>query len=270
MSCARPASPSTRPRSRGCARSAARGCGPRTSIVPVSATADRILGFDAVAGGTVERVTLNGEIGVAGTRLVSDNLLLRSNRMNARARHRLRSFGRPLSRRLPGAGQQLSGRRRRPVRRQHQSRHDQRPRRASACRGRVAARTRRIDNATLRDLLGGSGSVTANVAMEPSGLIRVQNIRVASPGLSVTQGGGTYSRNGALDLRLAGVSRSYGPVSVHVTGTRERAAHRAARAESGLRRRLAETSAPPSARRARAGRCWRPANPITGPSRPTS
>ena len=53
-------------------------------IVPVSATATRILGFDAAAGGTVERVTLNGEIGIAGTRLVSDNLLLRSNRINGR------------------------------------------------------------------------------------------------------------------------------------------------------------------------------------------
>ena len=86
-------------------------------------------------------------------------------------------------------------------------------------RGRIAARSRRIDNQTLRDLLGGSGTITANVAMEPSGLIRVQDIRLASPGFSVTQGGGIYSRSGALDLRLAGVSRSYGPLTVHVTGT---------------------------------------------------
>ncbi|HST35793.1 MAG TPA: hypothetical protein VLK25_04095, partial [Allosphingosinicella sp.] len=187
-------------------------------IVPVSATADRILGFDAVAGGTIERVTMNGEIGVTGARLVSDNLLVRSNRVNARlaiafdlseGRYLAAFQGLVSNYLVDGVGLFDVN-----------TNLDMTSNAAGfGLRGRVAARTRRIDNATLRDLLGGSGSVAANVAMEPSGLIRVQNIRVVSPGLSVTQGGGTYSRSGALDLRLAGVSRSYGPVAVHITGT---------------------------------------------------
>ena len=53
-------------------------------IVPVSARASRIIGFDAVAGGTLSNVTLNGQLGVAGMRLVSDNMILRSDRVNAR------------------------------------------------------------------------------------------------------------------------------------------------------------------------------------------
>ena len=44
----------------------------------------RILGFDAVAGGTIANVSLSGQIGIAGTRLVSDNMLLRSDRVERR------------------------------------------------------------------------------------------------------------------------------------------------------------------------------------------
>jgi translocation and assembly module TamB len=43
-------------------------------VIPVSAWASRILGMDAIAGGPVSNVRIEGEIGIAGTRLVSDNL----------------------------------------------------------------------------------------------------------------------------------------------------------------------------------------------------
>ena len=187
-------------------------------IIPVSATADRILGFDAVAGGTIANVTMNGELGLAGTRLVSDNLILRSDRIDARlalafdlsaGRYLAAVQGRVNDYLVNGVGlfdvttnldmTQGPG--------------------GFGLTGRVAARSKRIDNATLRNLLGGVANITAGIAMEPSGLIRVQNIRVAAPALSVTQGGGTYRPSGALDLRLSGVSRAYGPVVVHVTGT---------------------------------------------------
>ena len=186
-------------------------------IIPVSARADRILGFDAVAGGALTGVTMDGEIGVAGARLVSDNLVVRSNRVNARlaiafdlsaGRYLAALQGLVSNYLVDGVGlfdvntdlDMTSG----PG--------------GFGLAGRVAARTRRIDNETLRDLLGGAGTVSAGIAMDPSGLIRVRDIRVASPGFTVTQGGGSYSRAGIIDLRLAGVSREYGPIGVHVTG----------------------------------------------------
>ncbi|MGE0180078.1 MAG: translocation/assembly module TamB domain-containing protein, partial [Sphingomonas sp.] len=85
--------------------------------------------------------------------------------------------------------------------------------------GRVAARSRRITNSTIADLLGGQMTAAANVAVAPSGLVRVNDVRLASPLLRVTSGGGTYSANGALDLRLAGTSENYGPLGVHITGS---------------------------------------------------
>jgi len=186
-------------------------------VVPVSARADRILGFDAVAGGALANVRLDGEIGVDGTKLVSDNLMLRSDRVNARVaiafdlaegRYLAAIQGRVNNYLVAGVGLF------------DVTTHLDMTRTSAGfgLTGRVAARTKRIDNPTLRDLLGGVGTITARIAMEPSGLIRVADIRVAAPSLRVASGGGVYRPNGTIDLTLNGVSDAYGPLQVRVTG----------------------------------------------------
>ena len=100
---------------------------PGDIIVPVRARAARIDGFDAVAGGTITNVTLAGELGVTGTRLVSDNMFLRSDRIDARLALAFDLSRGPLSRGTAGPGRQLSGRRRRRVRGQCRHRHDAEP-----------------------------------------------------------------------------------------------------------------------------------------------
>jgi translocation and assembly module TamB len=187
-------------------------------IVPVSARVNRIIGFDAVAGGTLTNVTMNGEIGVDGAKLVSDNLILRSDRVHARlaiafdlaaGRYLAALQGRVNNYLVDGVGlfdvdtnlDMTSG----PA--------------GFGLAGRVAARSRRIDNDTIRDLLGGDATITARIALEPSGLVRVSNVMVAAPDLRVTSGGGVYGPDGGLDMRFAGVSDAYGPLTVHLTGT---------------------------------------------------
>ena len=64
--------------------------------------------------------------------------------------------------------------------------------------------------------------MSANIAMDPSGLVNVNDIRVAAPLLRITSGRGLYRPNGTIDFRLAGVSQSYGPLNVHLTGTAAR------------------------------------------------
>ena len=187
-------------------------------IIPVSARATRILGFDAVAGGTVANVRMDGEIGITGTRLVSDNLRLRSDRIDATlalafdlaaGRYLAAVQGRVNNYLVDGVGlfdvqtafdmvNQAGG---------------------FGLRGRVAARSRRIDNATVAELLGGPATVTANIAVEPSGLVRVADVRVAAPLLRVTSGSGVYRPNGTIDLTLTGVSEVYGALTVYVTGS---------------------------------------------------
>jgi len=187
-------------------------------VVPVFARAARIDGFDSLAGGSIVGVTMNGRIGITGARLVSDDLILRSSRVNARlalafdlsaGRYLAAVQGRVNDYLVNGVGlfdvttnlDMTRG----PA--------------GFGLTGRVAARSKRIDNATVRDLLGGVATITAGIAMEPSGLVRISNIRVAAPSLQVASGGGTYRPNGALDIRVSGISDAYGPVAVHVTGT---------------------------------------------------
>lgn len=190
-------------------------------IVPVSARATRILGFDAVAGGTLTNVRLDGELGVTGARIVSDDLRLRSDRVDALLAIAL-DFN---------SGRYLAGLQGRVNNYLVQSVGlfdldldlDMTSQRGGfGLRGRVAARSRRIDNSAIRDLLGGTATMSANIAMDPAGLVRISDIRVAAPLLRVTSGSGIYRPNGSLDLRLAGVSESYGALSVHITGTATR------------------------------------------------
>ncbi len=186
-------------------------------VVPVRARAARIAGFDAVAGGTITNVTLAGEIGVAGTRLVSDNMFLRSDRIDARlalafdlarGRYLAALQGRVNNYLVDGVGlfdvntnldmtQSPAG---------------------FGLRGRIAARTRRITNETLRELLGGVGTLSAGIVMDPSGLIHINDIRLSAPLVRVTSGSGLYRPSGTLDLRVAGVSNDYGPLAVRVSG----------------------------------------------------
>ena len=186
-------------------------------VVPVRAHATRITGFDAIAGGTIRNVSLAGQLGVAGTRLVSDNMILLSDRIQARVvlafdlargRYLAALQGRVNNYLVDGVGlfdvatnldmtQSAAG---------------------FGLRGRVSARTRRITNETVQQLLGGVGTLSAGIVMDPSGLVHISNVRLSAPSLRVTSGSGLYRPNGSLDIRLAGVSSDYGPLAVRVSG----------------------------------------------------
>ncbi|MEA3015161.1 MAG: translocation and assembly module TamB [Sphingomonadales bacterium] len=186
-------------------------------VVPVSARATRILGFDAVAGGTIAEVRLDGQLGIAGTRLVSDNMILRSDRIQARlalafdlaaGRYLAAVQGRVDNYLVDGVGlfavttnlDMTSGAN------------------GFGLRGRVAARSVRLTNETVRNLFGGVGTATAGIVMDASGVIRVSDIRLAAPRLRVRSGSGVYRPDGTINLSLAGDSSDYGALVVTVTG----------------------------------------------------
>jgi len=189
--------------------------------IPISATARRITGLNAAVGGLLTNVALDGTLNISGSRILSDNLRIRSDRINATAvivadlakgQYRAGLQGRINNYLVQGIGlldidsnldvvTQGNG---------------------FGIHGRVAVRTRRIDNESARDFLGGNAVVTANINMNPAGLIALDNIRLSSPQLRITSGSGTYNPNGAINFRLNGVSTAYGPLAVVVTGTTDR------------------------------------------------
>ena len=187
-------------------------------VVPLFATAERILGLDPALGGLLTNVTLAGDLAISGTQIVSDNIRIRSDRLVgtaviafdlSRGIYRTALQGRVNNYRVEGVGlvdittdlDVVSGAR------------------GFGISGRFVARTRQIENASVRDFLGGQAIVSANVALDPSGLIRLGNIRLTSPQLRILGGEGTYAPDGRFDFRLRANSNAYGALTVRITGT---------------------------------------------------
>lgn len=187
-------------------------------IVPISARARRITGLNEAVGGLLTNVALDGQFAISGSKILSDNLRIRSDRLNAtavivadlaRGEYRAGLQGRINNYLVRGIGllditsnldvvAQGNG---------------------YAIRGKVAARTRRIDNASARDFLGGNAVVSANINFSPAGVLAFDNVRLSSPQLRITSGRGTYTLDGRINAQFAGVSNAYGPIAVAVTGT---------------------------------------------------
>ena len=188
-------------------------------LLPVDATARAVTGLDAAAGGTLANLRLKGDLAISGGRIVSDNLRLRSDRIDAtaiviadipRGRYTGALKGRVNSYRIDGIGRfdlvadakLVSGKAG-----------------GFGIQGRVRIDSRRIDNASVRGVLGGPARIFADVSMDPAGRIGVANLRLQSPQLRITGGGGTYLPDGRLRFTARGASTRYGPVAVEVTGT---------------------------------------------------
>ena len=189
--------------------------------IPVQARARRISGLDPSLGGLLTNISATGTLHISGTRLVSDNLKIRSDRLNAtvalagdfaRGQYRAGIQGTVNNYHMEGIGLldlttdmdvfSAGG--------------------GFGLRGKVAVRTRRIDNSTAAGLLEGNATAAADVVMTPAGVVTLANLRLSSPGLRITSGGGTLWPDGRIGIRAAGVSRAYGPVAVVVTGTATR------------------------------------------------
>lgn len=189
--------------------------------VPVNARARAITGLDAVAGGTLTNISINGDLAVDWPRILSDNLRIRSDRIDATAilvanvstglytgaldgridNYRIDSVGifnieTNADLRSTSSGLSLVGT--------------------------VRARSTRFFNDTVRDFLGGNLTAGAQVRYRPDGIISFSALRLNAPKLRITEGSGTYAADGRISIRARGVSQEYGPVSVAVTGTASR------------------------------------------------
>jgi hypothetical protein len=205
--------------------------GVEKSTIPISARIRRITGLNEAVGGLLTNVAVDGTLAVSGTRILSDNLRIRSDKLNAtaiiaadmaRGQYTAGLQGRINNYLVRGVGL-LDITSNMDVVSQGEG---------FGIRGRVAVRTRRIDNAGVRDFLGGNANISANIAMTPTGAITFDRLRVAAPLLRVTSGSGSYSPDGHLD-RLR-------PVLAHRDGHRHPAAGPAPGGKPRLRNRPLE------------------------------
>jgi translocation and assembly module TamB len=187
-------------------------------MIPVAARIARIGGLDSVAGGTLTNVRVNGDLAFDGTRILSDNLKIKSDRVDATAilladtakglytgafegrinRYRVDSvgvFAVQTTADLKRSGQGF------------------------VLTGTVRARSVQLFNPNVRDLLGGNAVGSSQLVYGPDGVIRFSRLRVSAPLLQVFDGRGSYGGGGAIALSATGQSVRYGPLAIQLTGT---------------------------------------------------
>ncbi|NTZ44110.1 hypothetical protein G7A66_13675 [Altererythrobacter sp. SALINAS58] len=191
---------------------------PDRIFIPVDARIERITGLDSVAGGTLTNVRLNGDIAIEGTRLLSDNLRIRSDRIDAglilladfsTGLYTAAIDGRIDNYRVDGVGifdisTDVD------LRTEAQG---------FALAGRVNVRSRLIENEGVRDFLGGNAVAGADIRYAPDGTIYFDNLELQSPLVRVTSGSGSYTQDGRIVLDARAVTEQYGEVGVRVRGT---------------------------------------------------
>lgn len=188
-------------------------------LIPVNARAARITGLNAAAGGLLTNVSLNGQLAWSGNTILSDNLRIRSDRIDATAlvvadlstgiyRGALR--GRVNDYAIDGVGI---------INLNTDINLTTTPSGGFGLAGRVAAQTVRIDNQSARDFLGGRTFVSAQVSFDPEGVAAFRNLRLNAPLFRITSGEGSYRPDGRIAFNAVGLSDIYGPLRVGVTGT---------------------------------------------------
>ena len=188
-------------------------------MIPVKASVARITGLDTVAGGTLANVTLAGDVAIDGPRILSDNMRMRSDRIDAKLilladmekglytgavngridNYRIESVGifnieTDIDLRSAGS-------------------------KGFALEGRVRARSTKLLNPSLQEYLGGNFAASSDVRYGPDGEIRFANLRLEAPDLRVVGGSGSYAPDGRITLNASGVSDRYGRIGVRVAGT---------------------------------------------------
>lgn len=187
--------------------------------IPVAGRAARIRGLDTVAGGALVQVRLDGDLAYNDGRLLSDNLRLRSPRIDAKTiliADLNKGFytgaidGRVNDYRIESVGIF-----------DIDSNADLKtaPRGGFEIVGRVRARSTRLFNSGVRDFLGGNAVASGDVRYGTDGIVRFAGLRLTAPRLRVTGGQGSYAPDGSIRLDARAHSADYGPVGVRLAGT---------------------------------------------------
>ncbi len=191
-------------------------------LIPVAARAQRVTGLNAAAGGLLTNLAVDGDLAWSGGRILSDNLKLRSDRIDATAivvadlgegRYTGALKGRVNDYQVDGLGrinlvtdaELVTG-----------------PKGGFGITGVVRVATRHLDNATLRDTLGGNAVMTARVGFDEDGVATLRDLRMSAPDFRITGGSGSYRPDGRIRFDATATSTRYGPLAVTATGTLER------------------------------------------------
>ena len=189
-------------------------------IVPIHATARRVTGLNAAAGGLVTNLKVDGDIAYAKGQVFSDNLHLRSDKIDATAliladlpsgKYTGALKGRVNDYDVNGLGR---------INLVTDAKLVTAPGGGFGVRGHVRVVTKKITNASLAQQLGGNAVITADVGYDPKVGATIGNLRMTAPDLRIDHGSGAYNlQTGQLRAQASAWSRTYGPATVTASGT---------------------------------------------------
>ena len=205
-------------------------------VVPVAATIARVTGVDETVGGVLRDLAINGTLRVTPEQLLSDDLRIRSAQLNATAMLSMTFATGDYDVALRGAINRYTFPGLGVIDLATDARLVPTASGETRISGNVVARVRRLDNAALRDALGGLPTVTAAFERRPDGTIRFERGRVVAPKLRIADARGIYRPDGTVVVDARGTSTDYGPFTVHAEGPAARPAIRlrAARPSVGV------------------------------------
>ncbi|HEU0043683.1 translocation/assembly module TamB domain-containing protein [Sphingomonas sp.] len=193
---------------------------PDRILVPISARARRLTGLNAAVGGLANNVRIDGDLAISMPNILSDNLKIRSDNIDATAilvanvatgRYTGALKGRINDFRVESIGiidlttdaKLVAGRNG-----------------GFGITGRVVARTQQLFNSGVRNFLGGNAVVRADVGYSPEGIVTFSGLRLNAPQFRVMRGSGRFNpANGAVAVEADAYSTQYGPVTARVAGT---------------------------------------------------
>jgi translocation and assembly module TamB len=202
--------------------------------IPLQARARGIAGLNEGVGELLTNVRLDGDFAYANGRLLSDNLKINSDRINATAvivadlNEAIYTGG--LKGRINGYRVESVGIF------NVDSNIDLKSGRngAFALTGTVRARSSQIFNDGAREFLGGNSLIVANLSYGSDGIARIERLNVAAPSFRLTQGSGSYTPSGGISFVAKGMSDQYGPLGVNIRGTVARPVATVAAARPGF------------------------------------
>ena len=189
-------------------------------LVPVTARARRVTGLNAAVGGLANNVTITGDFAVSMPNILSDNLRIRSDNIDATAiivantatgRYTGALKGRVNNYRVDGIGI---------IDLQTDAKLVAGANGGFGITGRVVATTKQLFNDGARTFLGGNAVVRSDIGYSPDGIVTFRNLRMNAPQFRITRGQGRFDpATGSILVDADAFSTQYGPLSARVSGT---------------------------------------------------
>ena len=188
-------------------------------LVPIKARAHSVAGLNAAVGGLVTNVSIDGDLAYQNGTFLSDNLRIRSDRVDATAivvanlpdgKYTGALKGRINNYRVDSIGI---------LNVSTDADLYSAPGGGFGIRGRVVAQTTDLFNDGARNFLGGNATARVSLNYTPQGIIRFSDLRLNAPAFRITRGEGSYDPAGPLLVSADAYSDQYGPLFARVSGS---------------------------------------------------